>query len=61
MVNEMGVVYRRKLKINRNKSKVMKGFKSGVLNVQLNEEKMEELDCFRYLGVDHHSDGGMEA
>ena len=61
MVNEMGVVCgRRKLKVNVNKSKVMKVSKSGeygALNVQLNGENLEELDCFRYLGVDLSSDG----
>ena len=29
--------------------------------VQLNGDKMEELDCFSYLRVDFSSDGGMEA
>ena len=39
MVNKMGVVCgRRKLKINANKSIVMKMSKSGELNVQLNGE-----------------------
>ena len=35
--------------------------KTGALNVQLNGEKMEELDSFGYLGVELSSDGGMEA
>ena len=57
-------VERRKLKVIVNKSKAMKVSKSGkywALNVQLNGEKMEELDCFRNLGVDLYSYGGMEA
>ena len=40
----------------------MKVSKSGeyrALNVQLNGEEMEELDCFRDLGVDLNLDGGM--
>ena len=33
----------------------------GVLNEQLNGEKMEELDRFWYVGVDLSPAGGMEA
>ena len=56
IVSEQGasVCGRRKLKIDVNRSKVMKVYKSGeygALNVQLNGEKMEELDCVRYLSV----------
>ena len=32
----------------------------GALNVQLIGERMEQLYCFRYLGVDVRSDGGIE-
>ena len=47
-----------------NKGKVMEVSKSGeygALNVQMNGENLEELDCFWYLEVDLSSDGGMEA
>ena len=32
----------------------------GALNMQLNGEKLDELDYFKYLGVDLSSDGGIE-
>ena len=60
IVNEIGVLCgRRKLKVNVNKSKDTKVSKSGeygALNVQLNVEKLEELDCIRYLRVDFSFD-----
>ena len=53
MVNVIGVVRgRKKETVNVNKSKVLKVLKSGkygALNVQLNDEKLKELGCFRYL------------
>ena len=65
MVYEMGLMcVRRNLGINVNKSKVMEMTKAGeyrVLNMQLNGDKMEELNCLKYLGADLSSDEGMEA
>ena len=40
--------------------KLSKSGEYGALNVPLNGEKMEELDCFRHMAVDLSSDGGME-
>ena len=65
MVNEIGVVCgRRKLKVNVNRSKVLKILKSRekwALNVLLNGEKIEELDNFGNPGVYLSQSGGMEA
>ena len=53
MVNEMQVVCgRRELMVNVNEGKIIKVHKSGghgTWNVQLNEEKMEELNSFWYM------------
>ena len=49
------VCERKKLKINVGKSKVMKMSDTGVkgnLRIKVEEEVMEEVDTFRYLGVD---------
>ena len=40
--------------------KVSKSGEYGACNVQLNGEKMEELNRFRYLGVDLSSNGEIE-
>ena len=56
MVNEMEVVYGRgELKFNVNECKIIKVSKSGdfeALNMHLNGKRKEELEYFRYLGVD---------
>ena len=56
LVKEFGsVCKRRKLAVNVGKSKVMrigKNREENVLDVQLNDSRMEEVDCYRYLGVD---------
>ena len=60
MVNVFGeVCWRRKLKVNVAKSKVMVVSKNGgqVVDVQLNGERMEQVECFRYLGTDIHENG----
>ena len=55
MVNEIGVMCgRRKLQVNVNKGKVTK-----VSEAMEYGEKMEELNCFRNLGVDLRSDRGI--
>ena len=63
LVDEFGRVCRkRKLSVNISKSKVMKiGGNQGTndLNVSLNNRRMEEVDTYRYLGVDISSDGKM--
>merc|ERR1712002_206763 len=63
LVKEFGsVCKRRKLAVNVGKSKVMrieKNREENVLDVQLNDSRMEEVDCYRYLGVDILSDGRM--
>ena len=64
LVQEFGnVCQRRKLKVNEGKSKVMKVGRDGELNelnVSLNSRRMEEVDSYRYLGVEVSSGGGME-
>ena len=61
LVKEFGrVCERRLLRVNIGKSKVMKGSREGEkgnLNILLNGEKLEEVESFRYLGVDIRSDG----
>ena len=57
---------RRKLKINVGKSKVMKMSdtdEKGNLSIKVKEDQevMEEVDTFRYLGVDFASNGRMDA
>ena len=54
---------RGKLTKNVNKNNVIKVIKSGkcvILTAQLNEEGMEELECFRHVGTDRNSDRRME-
>ena len=53
-----------KLKINVGKSKVMKLSDTGEkdnLRIKVKEEVVEEVDTFRYLGVDFASSGRMDA
>ena len=52
----------RKLSVNETKSKIMKTGKTDEENeakISLNDRIMEEVETFRYLGVDILSDGGM--
>ncbi len=54
------VCERRKLRVNVDKSKVMRCSKEegqGNMRVSLNGEELEEVSCFRYLGVDIAADG----
>ena len=53
---------RRKLRVNVNKSKVMRMGKrrSSPLEIKLEGGSLEEVEVFRYLGVDLAADGGME-
>ena len=64
LVQEFGrVCQRRKLKVNESKSKIMRIGKNGEeneVNISLNNRRMEEVETYRYLGVDVSSDGGME-
>ena len=58
-----GVCERRKLRVNVGKSKVMRCSRygnQGRMNVILNGEPLEEVDCFKYLGSQVASDGGCE-
>ena len=58
------VCERRKLKINVGKSKVMKisdTDEKGNLGIKVKQEVMEEVDTFRYMGVDFASNGRMSA
>ena len=63
LVKEFGnVCNRRKLTVNVGKSKVMrigKNREENELNVKLNDRRMEEVESYRYLGVDVSSDGRM--
>lgn len=65
LVTEFGrVCERRKLRVNVGKSKVMKCTRrvdGGMMNVMLNGEILEEVDCFRYLGSKVSVDGSVEA
>ena len=48
--------------MNETKSKIMKIGKNGEANgvdISLNDRRMEEVESYRYLGVDLSSDGGM--
>ena len=48
--------------MNKTKSKIMKIGKNGDengVNSNLNDKRMEEVETYRYLGVDISSDGGM--
>ena len=64
LVQEFGrVCQRRKLTVNECKSKVMQIGKNGEengVNVSLNNRRMEEVESYRYLGVDISRDSGME-
>jgi len=61
LVNEFGrVCKKRKLTVNVEKSKVMKVSKNGEqneINISLNGRRMEEVNAYRYLGVDIANDG----
>ena len=63
LVQEFGSVCRRwKLTVNEGKSKVMRIGKNGEeneVNVSLNGKRMEEIETYRYLGVDILNDSGM--
>ena len=63
LVQEFGrVCQRRKLSVNETKSKIMNIGKNGEenqVNISLNDRRMEEVETYRYLGVDISSDGGM--
>ena len=63
LVQESGrVCRRRKLWVNETESKIMKIGKNGKANlvdISLNDRRMEEVETYRYLGVDMSSDGGM--
>ena len=65
LVTEFGkVCERRKLRVNVNKSKVMRctRHEGGVrMNVTLNGEMLEEVDEFKYLGAVVAANGGVEA
>ena len=64
LVEEFGRVCKnRRLKVNIDKSKVLRCSKEGEIgnmDVRLNGENLEEVQCFRYLGVDVTADGLME-
>ena len=64
LVKEFGrVCERRKLKVNVGKSKVMVCSRNGngnVLNVELDGERLETVDCFKYLGSVLAADGKSE-
>jgi len=61
LVNEFGRVCKmRKLTVNVEKSKEMKVSKNGEqneINISLNGRRMEEVNAYRYLGVDIANDG----
>ena len=63
LVQEFGSVCRRwKLTVNEGKSKVMRIGKNGEenkVNVSLNGRRMEEVETYRYQGVDISNDSGM--
>ena len=63
-VSEFGrVCERRKLRVNVGKSKVMRCSRYGNgnrMHVILNNEPLEEVDCFKYLGSQVAADGGCE-
>ena len=63
-MSEFGrVCERRKLKVNVGKSKVMRCSRYGNrdrMHVILNSELLEEVDCFKYLGLQVLADGGCE-
>ena len=63
-VSEFGrVCERRKLRVNVDKSKVMRCWRygnGGRMHVILNGEPLEEVDCFNYLGWQVAADGGYD-
>ncbi|MEL7302024.1 MAG: reverse transcriptase family protein, partial [Pseudomonadota bacterium] len=63
LVKEFGrVCKRRKLAVNVGKSKIMRIGKNRTeneMNISLNNNRMEEVECYRYLGVDIAHDGRM--
>ena len=64
LVSEFGrLSERRKLRVNKGKSKVMSfsGYgKGGRMHRILNGEQLEEVDCFKYLGSQVAADEGCE-
>ena len=64
LVSEFCRVYeRRKLRMNVGKSKVMRCLrygKGGRMHVILNDERLEEVDCLKYLSSQVAADGGCE-
>ena len=64
LVSEFGkVCERRKLRVNVGKSKVMRCSRYGNgdrMNVVLNGDSLEEVDCFKYLWSQVAADGGCE-
>ena len=64
LIEEFGrVCERRKLRVNENKSKVMRctRFADGQrMNIVLNGELLEEVDCFKYLGSHVSVDGRID-
>ena len=64
LVQEFGsVCQRRKLTVNESKIKIMRIGKNGEaneVNVSMNDRRMEEVETYRYLGVDMSSEGAME-
>ena len=65
LVTEFGkVCERRKLSVNVAKSKVMRITRrenADNLNITVNGVRMEEVECFWYLGVDIDKDGGIKS
>merc|ERR1712002_946177 len=63
LVKELGSVCKcRKLAVNVGKSKVMrigKNREENLLDVQMNDSRVEEVDCYRYLALDISCDGRM--
>ena len=56
------VCKRRKLAVNVGKRKVIwigKNREENVLDIQLDNARIEEVDCYKYLGLDISSDGRM--
>ena len=64
MVSEFGrACERRNLRVNVGKCKVMRCSRygnGGLIHVILNDEPLEEVDCFKYLGWQVAADGGCE-
>ena len=64
VVSELGRVYEiSKLRVNVGKSKVIRCSRygnRGRMNAILNGKPLEEVDCFKYLGLQVAADGGCE-